>query len=188
VCQQPLKCQRCQILCSIVISASITDVIEKPENTENNMANCGLYLFDESVFDFIKRTKKSERGEYEITDSLRLMIKEGLVEPPFHFGIVLNVPGALRYDSQALGFFTQRLPKDAMFTVMGIGGRASLQAVYGALAFGGHIRQGLEDNIYYSKGVVAESNAQLVERAARVAKEMGCDIATPDDVRELLAL
>ena len=121
-------------------------------------------------------------------DTAKLMIKEGLVEPPFHFGLVLNVPGALRYDSQALGFFVQRLPKDAMFTVMGIGGRASLQSVYGALAFGGHIRQGLEDNIYYSKGVVAESNAQLVERAARVAKEMGCSIAAPDDVREMLAL
>ena len=82
----------------------------------------------------------------------------------------------------------QRIPKDAMFTVMGIGGRASLQSVYGALAFGGHIRQGFEDNIYYSKGVIAESNAQLVERAARVARDMGCEIATPDDVREMLAL
>jgi len=119
-------------------------------------------------------------------DTAKLMIKEGLVSPPLHFGIVLNVPGGVRYDSQALGFFVQRLPEDSMFTVMGIGGRASLQSVYGALASGGHIRQGLEDNIYYSKGVLADSNGQLVERAARIAREMGCEIASPDDVREML--
>jgi 3-keto-5-aminohexanoate cleavage enzyme len=71
---------------------------------------------------------------------------------------------------------------------MGIGGKANLSAVYGAIAYGGFIRVGFEDNVYYQKGVLAQSNAQLVERAARIATEAGCAIATPNEVRSLLKL
>ena len=68
---------------------------------------------------------------------------------------------------------------------MGIGS-ACLPAHYGALAIGGgFIRVGFEDNVYYSKGVLAESNAQLVERTARICREAGYEIAAPDDVRTL---
>jgi 3-keto-5-aminohexanoate cleavage enzyme len=57
-----------------------------------------------------------------------------------------------------------------------------------ALAMGGHIRVGLEDNIYYSKGVLAETNAQFVKRIVRISREYGRDIASPDEARELLSL
>ena len=57
-----------------------------------------------------------------------------------------------------------------------------------AMAMGGHVRVGLEDNIYYSKGVLAKSNAQLVERVVRIAKEFGREIATPQDARKILNL
>ena len=53
---------------------------------------------------------------------------------------------------------------------------------------GGHIRVGMEDNVMYAKGVLAESNAQLIERAARVIREFGNDVATPDEAREILSL
>ncbi len=115
-------------------------------------------------------------------------IKEGLVEPPFHYGFVLNVPGCIRYDADTLGIFAGRVPKGSYWTVMGIGGKASLSAIYGAIAYQGFIRVGFEDNIYYSKGVLAESNAQLVERAVRIATEGGCSIATADDVRSMFKL
>lgn len=59
-------------------NGTITDVIEKPEDAEINTANCGMYMFDGRVFDFIRKTKLSERGECEITDSLKLMIKDGI--------------------------------------------------------------------------------------------------------------
>ena len=121
-------------------------------------------------------------------DAARTLIEEGLVEPPFHYGLVLNVPGGVRYDIDTLNFFVKRLPPGSFWTVIGVGGRASLQSIFGAAAAGGFIRVGFEDNVYYSKGVPAESNAQLVERAVRIAQESGRKIATSADVRALFKL
>ncbi len=53
---------------------------------------------------------------------------------------------------------------------------------------GGHVRVGFEDNVYYAKGVLAESNAQLVERIVRLAREIGREVATPDEARALLGI
>jgi 3-keto-5-aminohexanoate cleavage enzyme len=117
----------------------------------------------------------------------RLLVAEGLVEPPFHYGFVLNVPGSVPYGVEALLAFQRALPEGADFTAMGIG-RSSLQAQLGALALGGWIRVGFEDNVYYSRGVLAKSNAELVERAARLSREAGRVPATPDEVRKHLAL
>jgi 3-keto-5-aminohexanoate cleavage enzyme len=117
----------------------------------------------------------------------RILIKEGLLEAPYHYGFVLNVPGAVPYSVANLEAFCQALPEGADFTVMGIG-RASLPAQYGAIARGGQIRVGFEDNVYYSKGVLAKNNAELVERAARISHEAGLKPATPDEVRQYLKL
>jgi 3-keto-5-aminohexanoate cleavage enzyme len=117
----------------------------------------------------------------------RVLIKEGLLDEPYHYGFVLNVPGSVPYSVAALEAFVQALPPGADFTVMGIG-RASLPAQLGALARGGWIRVGFEDNVYYSKGRLATSNAELVERAARLSKEAGLVPATPDEVRKYLKL
>ncbi|MDD2773790.1 MAG: 3-keto-5-aminohexanoate cleavage protein, partial [Elusimicrobiales bacterium] len=116
-----------------------------------------------------------------------LLIKEGLIKPPYHYGLVLNVPGGVKYEVDVLDLFVKKLPAGAHWTVMGIG-RASLPAVHGALALGGFIRVGFEDNVYYSKGVLAKSNAQLVERAARMSREAGLEPASPGDVRKLFNL
>ena len=121
-------------------------------------------------------------------DASKILIKEGLVEPPLHYGLVLNVPGGVRYDAETLAFFARRLPPGSHWTAMGIGGRASQAAIFGSLSLGGFIRVGFEDAVYYSKGVLADSNARLVDRAARIVKESGHGIATPSDVRELLKL
>jgi 3-keto-5-aminohexanoate cleavage enzyme len=121
-------------------------------------------------------------------DASKILIREKLVEPPLHYGLVLNVPAGVSYDADTLGFFVRRLPKDSEWTVIAIGGRASLLGCYGAVAMGGHIRQGFEDNVYYTKGILAKSNAQLIERAARIARESGLEIAQPNDVRKLFAL
>jgi 3-keto-5-aminohexanoate cleavage enzyme len=118
----------------------------------------------------------------------QILIKEGLLEEPYHYGLVLNVPGAVKYELDVLNFMVRKLPKGALWTAMGIGGKANLDAIYGAIALGGNVRVGFEDNIYYSKGRLAKSNAELVERAARIAKDCGREIARPDDVRSMLKL
>ena len=63
-----------------------------------------------------------------------------------------------------------------------------MEMTYGAVAMGGHIRVGMEDNVMYAKGQLAESNRQLVERAVRVVREFGNEPATPDEAREILGL
>jgi 3-keto-5-aminohexanoate cleavage enzyme len=120
--------------------------------------------------------------------SADILIREGLLNPPYHYGFVMNVPGALKYEAELLNLLVKRIPKGAFWTVLGIGS-ACLPAHYGALATGGgFIRVGFEDNVYYSKGILAESNAQLVERTARICTEAGYEIATPADVRSMLEL
>ena len=63
-----------------------------------------------------------------------------------------------------------------------------MEIMYAAVALCGHIRVGMEDNVMYSKGVLADSNAQFVERAARVIREYGNEVATPAEAREILGL
>lgn len=115
------------------------------------------------------------------------LLKEGLLEGPLHYGFVLNVPGAVPWSPDNLEVFKRAMPEGADFTVMGIG-RANLTAQYGAVAAGGWIRVGFEDNVYYAKGRLASSNAELVERAARIAREAQLEPATPDEVRKHLKL
>jgi len=115
------------------------------------------------------------------------LIKEGLLDEPYHYGFVLNVPGAVPYSVENLSAFIRALPPGANYTVMGIG-RSSLPAQFGAIANGAWIRVGFEDNVYYSKGVLAKNNAELVERAVRISHEAGLKPATPDEVRKYLKL
>ena len=117
-----------------------------------------------------------------------ILIKEGLLDEPYHYGLVLNVPGAAKYEVDVLDFMVRKLPKGAFFTAFGIGGKAHVDSIYATIALGGHLRVGFEDNIYYSKGRLATSNAELVERAARIAKDCGRELARPEDVRQMLKL
>jgi 3-keto-5-aminohexanoate cleavage enzyme len=78
------------------------------------------------------------------------------------------------------------LPAGCTWSVAGIG-RMQLPMAMAALAMGGHVRVGLEDNIYYSKGRLA-TNAELVARIVRLAAELGRPVATPDQAREILGL
>ncbi|MFC7044182.1 3-keto-5-aminohexanoate cleavage protein [Halobacteriaceae archaeon GCM10025711] len=79
------------------------------------------------------------------------------------------------------------LPDDALFNTLGFGQHQLPMATLGVL-LGGHVRVGLEDNVYYRRGELAESNAQLVERVVRVAEELGREVATPSQARDVLGL
>ncbi|KAF2961210.1 3-keto-5-aminohexanoate cleavage protein [Fervidobacterium sp. 2310opik-2] len=121
-----------------------------------------------------------------IENALRL-VKKGLLELPLHFDFVLGVPGAMTGNIEDLVFLVNKLPEGCTWSVAGIG-RYELPLAVHAIVMGGHVRVGFEDNIYYRKGELATSNAQLVERIVRIAHEVGREIATPDEARKILGI
>lgn len=125
-----------------------------------------------------------ERGM--INTALNLA-KKGIINHPIHFDFVLGVPGACPGEVRDLLHMIGSIPKDSTWTVAGIG-RHEIPLATVAIIEGGHVRVGFEDNIFVSKGVLADSNAQLVEKVVRLAKELGREIATPDEARKILGL
>jgi 3-keto-5-aminohexanoate cleavage enzyme len=114
-------------------------------------------------------------------------LEKGLLKPPLHFQFVLGTPNGMPATAKSLLHLCEIIPKESTWSAIGVGPGQLPMAVM-AMVMGGHARVGLEDNIYYSKGVLAKSNAQLVERVVRMAKELGREIATPSDARKILRL
>jgi 3-keto-5-aminohexanoate cleavage enzyme len=131
------------------------------------------------------------KPELEIFDSgfmgtAEYYLKHDVLVAPLHFQFVLGVLGGMDATVENLAFLKSKMPDGSTWSAFGIG-KDHLKILYATLALGGHVRVGLEDNIYYSKGVPA-TNVSLVQRAVRVIKEFGKEPATPDDARELLWL
>jgi 3-keto-5-aminohexanoate cleavage enzyme len=114
-------------------------------------------------------------------------LEKGLLKPPLHFQFVLGTPNGMPATVKSLLHLCEIIPKGSTWSVIGVG-PGQLPMAMMAMIMGGHARVGLEDNIYYSKGVLAKSNTQLVERAVRMAKEFGREIATPSDAKKILRL
>ena len=114
-------------------------------------------------------------------------LERGLLKSPLHFQFVLGVLGGMAATAKSLLHLSEIIPQDSTWSVIGIGPGQLPMAVI-AMVMGGHVRVGLEDNTYYSKGVLAKNNAQLVERVVRIAKEFGREIATPQESRKILNL
>ncbi|MCT4590355.1 MAG: 3-keto-5-aminohexanoate cleavage protein [Carboxylicivirga sp.] len=200
--------ERCDIVIEITTGGAVgmTDdervaVIEELQ-PEMASLDCGTVNFgDEYIVNTLPTMRRfaREMNKYNVRPTLEcfdishvaaadILIKEGLLKPPYHYGFVMNVPAAIPYDIELLNLLVSRIPEGAFWTVMGVG-RACVPAHYGAYAIGnGFIRVGFEDNVYYEKGVLADSNAQLVERTAKLSRDAGYEIATPADVREMLQL
>ena len=120
-----------------------------------------------------------------VSNALNL-VKKNLVSPPLHFDFVLGLKGALPASIENLVHLKNTIPQEATWTVAGIG-PAQLPMAIHALLIGGHVRVGLEDNIYYRKGELA-TNEQLVERVVKMAGILGREVATPDEARDILQL
>ncbi len=117
------------------------------------------------------------------------LIRQNLITRPYYVNFVLGMShqGALPAESKHLRSLIDYLPEGAIFNVCAVGA-GQLPMTTLSMLLGGHSRVGLEDNVYYSKGVLAKSNAQLVERTARLARELGRELATPDEARQILRL
>lgn len=116
------------------------------------------------------------------------LIDQGLLEPPYFFQICMGTDSQMEATSKNLLFMIDLLPSEnVVWSGMGIG-RHQFHIIAVAMLNGGHARVGFEDNVYLSKGVLAKSNAELVEKAVRLAKEFGREIAQPDDARKILKI
>jgi uncharacterized protein (DUF849 family) len=125
----------------------------------------------------------------DIVQDVNRAIEEGLDEAPWFINIVLGVnafQGALPYTPKILQLMVEHLPRNCVFNVSAIGS-AQLPATTQSILLGGHVRVGLEDNLYYSQGELA-TNVQLVERMVRIVRELGGEPATPSEAREIMGL
>ncbi len=111
---------------------------------------------------------------------------QGLIDQPLHFDFVMGLKGAIPATIENLVHLKNSIPHGSTWTVAGIGAFQLPMGIH-AIAMGGHVRVGLEDCIYFSKGKLA-SNEQLVNRIVQLSNIMGREIATPDEAREILGL
>jgi len=111
----------------------------------------------------------------------------GLITDPIHFDFVMGVPGGMRADAATLVHLVRSLPAESTWSVAGIGRHETTLGTL-ALAMDGHVRVGFEDNIFYRRGQLAQSNAELVARIVRIAQELDRPAATPSEAREMLEL
>ncbi len=198
------------VIIQISTGGAIGETIENralPLTLKPEMAslNLGTLNFGEEVFlnhprDIVGLAERMRREgvmpELEIYEAGMLeagfrLRKQGVLGEPLHFQFVLGVPGGMSGDPRNLVHLVSLLESqagpDSHWGVAGIG-RFQLPLAVQALVMGGHVRVGFEDNIFYQKGVLATSNAQLVERVARIARELGREVATPAVARERLGL
>lgn len=176
----------------------------QPTELDPEMAtlDCGTCNFGDDVFentmpmmrDFGKRMiERGIKPEYECfemghLDTILNMARKGQVPgAPMQFNFVLGVPGCTTATVPNLCWLVNAIPAGSTWTVTGVGRNAFPMAA-AAIAMGGNVRVGFEDNLYLEKGKLAKSNGELVEKVVRIARELGREIATPDEAREILGL
>ncbi|HBC21616.1 MAG TPA: 3-keto-5-aminohexanoate cleavage protein [Porphyromonadaceae bacterium] len=164
--------------------------------------DCGTCNFGDDVFEntmpmmraFGKRMMENGiKPEYECFEMGHLetvlnMARKGHVPgAPMQFNFVLGVPGCTGATAQNLAWLVNAIPAGSTWTATGIGRHAFTLAA-AAIVMGGNVRVGFEDNLYLERGVLAKSNGELVAKVVRLAKELGREVATPAEAREILGL
>ena len=132
------------------------------------------------------------KPEVEVFDigmlnTAKYYIKQGILQEPCHFQLCLGAPGGMEATTENLVYLVNHLPENCTWSAFGIG-RGANEIMLAALAMGGNIRVGLEDNVYYNAGVKADSNEQFIARVKRIVEEVGKTVATPDEAREILGV
>jgi len=199
--------ERCNIVINMTTAGGFkvpTDLRIKPLDLMPEMAtmDAGSMNFkDDIVFDnsisFLKSLGKRTlelgiKPEIEVMDTgmvytaLRL-IEEGFVKPPVHFQIVLGMINGMAATVENLVYMVNLLPKDCTWSAFGVG-KSHLTIFLAALALGGHVRVGMEDNIYLDHGIKAKSNVEFVVRAKEIIEKINRQVATPDETRKILGL
>jgi len=188
----------------IHINKRIKSLDAGPESASLNMGSVVFFYQDREVTfynlrseieafaaEMIKRDIKPELEVYNpsMFGEVENLLKKGLLKKPYYINFVMGVAGMGGYPGtpENLVIMINHLPEGAIFNVTGIG-RYQLAMNTMAILTGGNTRVGLEDNVFYRRGELAKSNAQLVERVVRLAHELGREVATPDEARAILGI
>ena len=148
-------------------------------NTDNTIANFGDIMQERGI------KPECEVFDKGMIDLALKAAKKGHIQYPIHFDFVLGVQ--MTATVRDLVIMATSIPADSTWTATGIGKNAWGIAA-ATIAMGGHVRVGFEDNVYMSKGVLAKSNGEMVERVVQMAKLLNRDVATPAEAREILGL
>lgn len=126
-----------------------------------------------------------------IEDVFNVLKPAGILKDPISMSFVMGMDGisqgSMEFSVDNLVHLINKIPKGTLFSALAIG-KHQLPGTVMAMLMGGNVRVGFEDNIYYRRGELATSNAQLVERIAKLAIEFGLEVATPEEAREILGI
>lgn len=159
-----------------------------------NWLNSVVFMNEPKFLELCARemTAAGVKPEIEVFDmgmlnTAKYYIKQGYLQEPAHFQLCLGAPGGMEATTENLVYLVNHLPEQCTWSAFGIG-RGASEITLAALAMGGNVRVGLEDNVYYNAGEPAQSNEQFITRLKRVAAEFGKQLATPDETRRILGL
>lgn len=198
--------KKCPVIVQISTGGAVGEKIENraaPLALKPEMAslNTGSINFGDEVFENLpkdveflaKRMRELKiKPEIEVYDygmleySLKLMQKD-VIPNPSHFQFVLGTPHGISGEARNICMMADALPKGCTWTAAGIG-RYQLPVAAQSIVMGGHVRVGFEDNVYFSKGALATSNAQLVERVAQLSAMLQRPVANVEETKEILCL
>jgi 3-keto-5-aminohexanoate cleavage enzyme len=165
--------------------------------------NAGTFHFDHKGQEWLFANSKAWNSEFiqdctyrgianeiEVYDLSHIanmleLADNGVIQVPPHFSFVMGIQGGIPASPANLLAMLDAIPDGSSWQIVSIG-RHQLPLSAMAVAMGGNIRVGMEDNVYYRRGELAQSNAQLVERAVRIVCELGREVATPEEAREML--
>lgn len=199
---------KCDIILNLTTSGDLhaTDetrmahVIElKPEMASYdcgsmNWMHSGLFLNTPQFLEKLGQVmiENNVKPEVEVFDAGMIYnslyyIKKGVLKAPVHYQFVLGAAGGTEATVENLVYLKSLLPQNCTWSAFGIG-KGHLPILYATIALGGHVRVGMEDNVYYAKDRLANSNAEFVARAARLVKEANNEVATVAEARAMLNL
>lgn len=196
----------CPIIIQISTGGAVGEPIIKrllPLELKPHMAslNMGSINFGDDVFEnrpsdieaFAKKMNElnivPELEVYDLAmiEYAKKLIAKKIILAPFHFQFVLGTPQGLDGNIENVVYMKNKIPDGSTWAIAGIG-RFEIPSLMTAIAHGGHVRVGFEDNIFWSKGVLATSNAQLVARTKEFSLKSFREVANVNEARELLKI
>lgn len=150
-------------------------------NTENDIKYFAKELESKKIY---KELECFEKGHI---DTVLRLVKQGYISKPLHFSFVLGVNGGMSGETRDFIFMKDSIPEYATYSVAGVG-KYEFPLAEQSIIFGGHVRVGLEDNLYIEKGILAPSNRALVEKVVSIANKYNREIASPNEARAILGM